>query len=310
MRCGAGAIVPIGPTRGEWGPILFYARELVLNADIAIISGRHDVTDFALAAMSTLSNSTSSSDSAPGGHVAVNCGHSSVRHVDRELLLCLRSGESHSVGELMETLGVTATAVRQRVDRLLELGLLDREKVVAGRGRPTFRYLLTVDGFRAAGADTSDLAEAMWREILAFDDADVRSQLISAIGKRLGGQMGRSIDRAESTDVREEMILRSDQTFADRVRLVSQLMRDREIPVQFREVGDLPVLDIEACPYPSLTDASDDRSMCRLEEQMLSEALGETVRLSQCRLDGDACCQFSTAASSSSNPDEISDAAQ
>ena len=41
-----------------------------------------------------------------------------------------------------------------------------------------------------------------------------------------------------------------------------------------------------------MTDSSDDRSMCRLEEQMLSEALGQPVELSSCRLDGDACCQF------------------
>ncbi len=32
------------------------------------------------------------------------------------------------------------------------------------------------------------------------------------------------------------------------------------------------MLDIGECPYPSLTDASEDREMCRLEEQMISEA--------------------------------------
>jgi hypothetical protein len=32
--------------------------------------------------------------------------------------------------------------------------------------------------------------------------------------------------------------------------------------------------------------------MCRLEEQMISEALGHEVQLSSCRLDGDSCCQF------------------
>ena len=41
------------------------------------------------------------------------------------------------------------------------------------------------------------------------------------------------------------------------------------------------------------TDESDQRAMCRLEEQMISEALGQPVHLSSCRLDGDSCCQFS-----------------
>ena len=52
----------------------------------------------------------------------------------------MRGGEAWGVGELTELLGVTATAVRQRIERLLEMGLIEREKVVAGRGRPTFRY--------------------------------------------------------------------------------------------------------------------------------------------------------------------------
>ena len=217
----------------------------------------------------------------------------SVRHIDRELLLCLRSGQSLSIGELMDLLGVTATAVRQRVDRLLEQGLLSREKIVAGRGRPTFRYLLTVDGFRAAGADTGDLSDAMWREILSVDDLEVRARLISGIAKRLGRQMSGEILCHPVIDALQDQLSEPNRSSADRMRILSQVMQAREIPAVYRQSGNLPVLDIEACPYPSLTDASDDRSMCRLEEEMLSEALGETVRLSQCRLDGDSCCQFS-----------------
>ena len=80
-----------------------------------------------------------------------------LRSVDRELLMAMRDGEAMGIGELTETLGVTATAVRQRIDRLLEMGLIDREKIVAGRGRPTFRYRLTVIGHRSAGANPSRL---------------------------------------------------------------------------------------------------------------------------------------------------------
>ena len=57
--------------------------------------------------------------------------------------------------------------------------------------------------------------------------------------------------------------------------------------------GELPVVDMGSCPFPTLTDLSEDRSMCRLEERMISEAVGQPMRLSSCRLDGDSCCQFS-----------------
>ena len=217
---------------------------------------------------------------------------SSVRSVDRDLLLCLRSGEPKTIGDLTDLLGVTATAIRQRVERLLEIGLIDREKVVAGRGRPTFRYLLTVAGYRRAGADASDLAEAMWREIVDFPDDDVREKLIASIAKRMGSQFAAAMHAEEKQTVANQ----AHDQFARRMQQLSVMLQSREIPavVSGGEHNELPVLDIEACPYPNMTDASDDRTMCRLEEKMLSEALGEDVHLSSCRLDGDTCCQFSS----------------
>lgn len=222
---------------------------------------------------------------------------SNVRSVDRDLLLCLRSGEPKTIGDLTELLGVTATAIRQRIERLLEIGLIDREKVVAGRGRPTFRYLLTVAGYRRAGADASDLAEAMWREIVNLTNDDVREKLITAIAKRMGAQYAAVMRADESIPSVDQA---SDQ-FARRMQQLSAMLQSREIPavVSCGDHSHLPVLDIEACPYPNMTDASDDRTMCRLEEKMLSEALGEDVHLSSCRLDGDVCCQFSSKPDSS-----------
>ena len=211
-----------------------------------------------------------------------------LRPADRDLLKVLRAGDALGVEEMIESLGVTATAVRQRVQRLLELGLIDREKIVAGRGRPTYRYRLTVVGHRRAGANASDLADAMWREIIQLEDAEVRGTLISAIASRLGRQFAAQLDDNCPTEGKSEA-----DSFADRMQQLSSMLTDRHIATEVSRSGDLPVLDIGCCPYPTLTDTSEDRVMCRLEEQMLSEALGQPVELSSCRLDGDSCCQFS-----------------
>lgn len=218
---------------------------------------------------------------------------SELRSVDRELLLALRRGDAMTVGELTGSLGVTATAVRQRVERLLEKGLIDREKVVAGRGRPTYRYCLTVAGYRRVGANPSELADAMWHEILAIPDGELRERLVSAVAGRLGRQFAAGVD-AETRPV----------SFEARMRRLADLLAAREIDSEVSRRGGLPVLDIGCCPFPSLTDESDERVMCRLEEQMLSEALGQPVHLSSCRLDGDQCCQFTPTAASggSSSP--------
>ena len=213
-----------------------------------------------------------------------------LRPADRDLLKVMRAGDAVGVDAMIEALGVTATAVRQRLQRLLDLGLIDREKIVAGRGRPTYRYRLTVLGHRRAGANASDLVDAMWREIMQLEDAELRSSLISAIASRLGRQFAAQLNNHGSPEDKTET-----DSFADRMRQLSTLLTDRHIATEVSLSGDLPVLDIGCCPYPTLTDTSDDRVMCRLEEQMFSEALGQPVQLSSCRLDGDACCKFSPA---------------
>ncbi|QDT09440.1 helix-turn-helix transcriptional regulator [Planctomycetes bacterium K23_9] len=213
-----------------------------------------------------------------------------IRSIDRDLLVAMRQltvGQTDSVGvgELTELLGVTATAIRQRIERLLAMGLIDREKVSAGRGRPTFRYRLTVAGHRSVGANATALADAMWREILELDDPVARDHLLAGIATRLGKQY--------AADVRAAAAESDGESFNTRMQRLSDLLTNRQMITHITQTGELPVLDIGACPYPTLTDVSDDRSMCRLEEQMFSEALGQKVELSSCRLDGDSCCQFS-----------------
>ncbi len=214
-----------------------------------------------------------------------------LRAVDRQLLEAIRrldvsQGDAVGIGQLIDQLGVTATAVRQRIERLLEMGLIEREKIVHGRGRPTFHYHLTILGYRRLGANPTDIAEAMWREILAISDRQTRDQVLAGVAARMGRQYASQISAEQAS------ASSASESFDQRMRQLSRLMTARHIPVAVSNCGSLPVLDIGACPYPSLTDASDDRAMCHLEEQMISEALGQRVHLSSCCLDGDTSCQF------------------
>ena len=222
---------------------------------------------------------------------------SDLRSVDRQLLLALRMGEAVGIGELTDALGVTATAVRQRLERLLEQGLIEREKLVAGRGRPTFRYRLTSAGYQRTGANPAELVDAMWREIVALPDDAIRRRLLESVAGRLGQRFAEELNQptkgeenlatAIASSADEEAV-----AFEQRVHKLSEVLKARQIDNEVSHDGELPVLDIGSCPYPSLTNVSDDRAMCRLEEKMFSEALGRPMHLSSCRLDGDTCCQF------------------
>jgi predicted ArsR family transcriptional regulator len=185
-----------------------------------------------------------------------------------------------TIAALVAEMGVTATAVRQRLQRLMAEGLIRRQTERQSRGRPNHRYSLTEKGERAAGTNFADMAIVLWEEVKSVEDPDVRRGLLKRIASRL---VERYRDRLTGA------------TLGERMSGVARLMGEREIPFEVDSSGELPVLTALVCPYPEL--AKVDRGVCTMEKLMLSEMLGENVRLSECRLDGANCCTFTPSAS-------------
>lgn len=194
---------------------------------------------------------------------------------DDGLLGLLRKTGSQSISDLTRATGVTPTAVRQRLVRLMAEGLVTREVNRIKRGRPSHRYALTDKGRRQSGSNFADLAVALWQEVRAIEQPEVRRGLLERIAKTMAG-MYRSQVSGRST--------------AERMDSVSQLLAERDVPFEVDRSGDLPVLSAVGCPYPDLAER--DRGICALERMMFSELVGESLRLSECRLDGDECCRF------------------
>ena len=200
-----------------------------------------------------------------------------TRPVDQLVLDLLRRQEGLSVTDLMERLEVTATAIRQRLDRLEESGFIERRKQGVGRGRPSFNYFLTGKGARQAGVTYGDLAIALWNEIKSIESPEVKAALMGRVSDRMGGTF------------RE---LLSEGPLEDRMQMMAGLLSNRRIPTCMTHSYGLPVLEVQACPYPDLVGHEHDRSVCNLETKVFSTALGQEMELSQCRLDGHSCCQF------------------
>ena len=180
-----------------------------------------------------------------------------------------------TVVELAESMEVTATAVRQRLNRLLASGLIGRTSTRSGRGRPTHHYAITDLGRRQSGSNFADLAIALWEEIRAIRDPEVRRGLFQRLAMRLASLYGAQI---------------RGRTLEEKMASLAELFGDRQIPISVTFEGGLPVLQAEACPYPGL--AEQDRSVCAVEKAMFAELLGEDLKLSECRLDGGNCCTF------------------
>jgi predicted ArsR family transcriptional regulator len=197
---------------------------------------------------------------------------------DEALMDLLRRRGGLGVQQLMALMSVTATAVRQRLNRLMAAGLIQRTVRKVGRGRPSHCYELTEKGLRQTGSNFADLATALWQEIRTIEHADVRRGLLQRLSQRLAAEYAEQIT-GETTEKRMQQLV--------------LLLADRDIPFEVQRGDDqLPVLRALGCPYTEL--AEKDRSICSMERMMFSELVGENLRLTDCRLDGGSCCTFET----------------
>ena len=194
---------------------------------------------------------------------------------DITVLDILRKRGGMTVSELSECLGVTGTAVRQRLNRLLEAGDIQREAMETLRGRPRHCYSLTSKGRRHVGENFGDLAIALWQEIRAIDDAEMKRGLLQRVSGRMAKLYAGKIQGKSVTE---------------RMNSLAALFSERRLPVKINNTDGVPRISVEVCPYPEL--AEQDRSVCSMERLLFSEMIGETLQLTDCRLDGDCSCTF------------------
>jgi predicted ArsR family transcriptional regulator len=172
---------------------------------------------------------------------------------------------------------VTATAVRQRLVRLLGQTAIQREATRHGRGRPRHRYWLTEKGLRLTGSNFTDLAVTLWQEIRQSSDPELRRETLRRIARALASGYADQIQG---------------ETPTERMESLAKLLQQRQIPVsvsvESKDQG--AILTEHACPYPKL--AEQDQGVCNMERMMFSELLGQNVELTQCRLQGGSECRF------------------
>jgi predicted ArsR family transcriptional regulator len=197
---------------------------------------------------------------------------------DRILLDLIRRHGPLTVSEMGDRMGVTATAVRNRLSRLVESGMVERQSEQGARGRPKHTYQASVAAHKQLGQNYADLAVILWDEMMRnVEDRKLRRFLFGRITERLA-----ELYRAQVTGVEWER----------RLVQLGTILHDRgvETEVTRGDGGSLPVLKQHSCPYYELAEA--DRAVCAMERKMFEKVLGRGLRLSQCRLDGHRSCDF------------------
>lgn len=197
-----------------------------------------------------------------------------IEQSDSQFLNELHRIGPHTVQEICDAVGVTATAVRQRLGRLQANGYVARELVRTGRGRPHYVYRVTEKGLRQLGDNYGDLALILWREIRNITDPAIRASITARVRDALVARLGRY----------------GEEKVGERLRRLSESLRSRGYDVELSAKDDLPILRENNCPYQEL--AEEDRGICDLEREVFEQSLGTEVRLTQCCRDGHHCCEF------------------
>lgn len=197
---------------------------------------------------------------------------------DHEFLQRLHRLGTATIHDLCAAVGVTATAVRQRLARLEAAGLVRKAVERHGRGRPSHQYSLTELAARRLGDNYADLAVLLWQVLTDIEDEGLRTSMRQRLQRALVGTYGVGVTGA---------------SVPERLRQLHDVLRRRGFDVELDTAdrpGALPILRENNCPYHEL--ASRDATICGLEQAVFSEVLGERVELAACCQNGHHCCEF------------------
>jgi len=204
---------------------------------------------------------------------------------DRDILNFLHREGGAGVQDLCDLLGVTRTAIRQRISRMQGSGLLACEQESQSRGRPKNVYRVTDDGLHALGEDYRELAVVLWEAIVGLEESAVKEQLISQVQDKLADRFRRNL--VEEDDP------------AQRLDQLADEMQASGFNVESDHSLELPILRETNCPFPMLADV--DETICQVEKRVLEQVLGTEVEFrNRCR-DGHHCCEFELKTKDSGN---------
>lgn len=183
-----------------------------------------------------------------------------------------------TVAELTDAMGVTRTAVTEQLGDLAAAGFVEREtERLPGRGRPRHLY-------RATDAALASLFPGNQRLLVpAFCDA-----ILGLGGEAMLKRVLRRVSRAMAQHYSERITTKKPH---ERLRQLIQLLSEEGglVDAVEDEHGRL-LIRKRTCPFISMVDSR--RSVCYVDQEMLSTVVGRPVRRIDCRHEGAACCTF------------------
>lgn len=198
-----------------------------------------------------------------------------------EVLRVIQRAGSASIKELEAQLGVTTTAVREQVAHLLHEGFIQATRVRGEVGRPYYVYSLTTKAQELFPKDYATLALLLLEEMRAVYGRDGVAQILNRVSRRMAEKL---VGQEEEERELSQKLLGLVASLGETGMEVSMQ------PVDDQEGGY--VLRTHTCPYFDV--AISHREICEMEQEMLSDLLGQDVevKLAGRIVEGQCACDF------------------
>lgn len=182
-----------------------------------------------------------------------------------------------TVSDLAQATGVTRTAVTEQLNDLMAGGFAERiTERLPGRGRPHHLYRATSAAHLLLFAEHQRLvAPAIWAAIDEVGGEELSRRILRRASLSLADYYKRKISASEPEERLRQM--------------VAVLCHDGAL-IDLESNGHGLQMLKRSCGYFSLFESR--RSICVIDEMLMSEVVGRPVRQIASRHDGAPCCVF------------------
>ena len=203
---------------------------------------------------------------------------SSLRHA---ILVRLRHDGPSSPEQLASALDASRTGVLQQLRALETAGLVARQTVRHGVGRPRHIYDVTPDAQDLFPTNYDGLAASLLVAIGAVGGDDLIEEVFTARRRQLGERIRRRLDER----------LGPDASLADRVRELAVIQDEQGYLCEMTETTD-GMIELRECNCAIYNVARRTDAACEAEIDLFRQVLGAQVVRRSHIASGDRCCSY------------------
>ncbi len=208
-------------------------------------------------------------------------GSRSSSGLRRELLIRLRHDGPSSPDQLAARIGASRTGVLQQLRALEQAGLVSRQTLRHGVGRPRHLYDVTPDAQDLFPSNYDGLASGLLEAIGAVGGSDLVEEVFAARRRQMGERIRRQLNERVGPDAPLAERVRELAVIQDAQGYLAEAVVDTDGTITMRE-HNCAIFDV----------ARGARAACEAELAMFRDILGADVERETHIASGDRCCTY------------------